>query len=447
MPLADPLRSRLSVVRGGSGRKVTQLWSAEIFSLVVGVVSSLVVARFLGPSDYGRLALVTTFAALLFAFTDPRSGELLTRYAGRDYASGDPGRAWALARLACLLDVGAVILGVLAALAIRPFLDRLVPADGTDVVLATIAVGLAVPAVTARALLALLDQYGRIAVVQTTAAVFRSASSIVAVVMGAGVTGVLAATAAVAVLELGCIGGFAYREVRRRSAALPRPRLPGPLRLEIRRFVLHGGATSFLGSLVKHADVLVVGAFAGTREAGFYRLAKAVATPFGTIAGPLQTVIFNRLVTAHAQDGPAGMGQVLRRARLGTLPLAILVMGLAPLLPLIVQTAVGSPYREAGHLSALLLVGAAAGIATAWLRPYYLVLDRLGTWLRVSVGVAVMGLAGFAVGAAADGARGVAIARVLVVSVVGNAALIVLARRRQSSRDNRSTTADRQPLL
>ena len=381
MPLVDLVRAGLGLLRVGSGRRVTQLWSAEVVSLVVGVASSLVVARFLGPSDYGRLALVTTFAALLFAFTDPRSGELLTKYAGREYASGDPGRAWALARLACLLDVGAVILGVLAALALRPFLDRLIPAEAPDVVLATIAVGLAVPTVTARALLALLDQYGRITVVQTTAAVLRSTSSIVAVASGAGVTGVLAVTAAVAVLELGCMGGLAYREVRRRSAASPLPRLPGPLRLEIRRFVLHGGATSFLGSLVKHADVLMVGAVAGTREAGFYRLAKAVATPFGTIAGPLQTVIFNRLVAAHAQDGPAGMGQVVRRARMGTLPLAMLMLGSAPLLPLIVQTAVGDPYREAGHLSALLLVGAAAGIATAWLRPYYLVLDRLGTWL------------------------------------------------------------------
>jgi O-antigen/teichoic acid export membrane protein len=198
----------------------------------------------------------------------------------------------------------------------------------------------------------------------------------------------------------------------------------GDTRADIRRFLLYSEATTFSGSIVKFSDTLLVGAFGGTKQAGYYRLAKSLTAPIASVQGPLQTVVYNRFVAVRATEGAPALGRVAKRAAWTSLPIVVLLLLCAPFMPAAVRVVGGAAFAPAGAVTVVFLVGSALALSTYWLRPYYLVVDRLRAWFWVSLAVGLLGSVAFAVGAWADGAFGVAVARVAVVSLGGNGVLL-----------------------
>jgi O-antigen/teichoic acid export membrane protein len=421
------LRRAAEVIRGQHVRRLRALWTAEIATLVTAAVSGLLVARSLGPSEYGRFALLTTYAALVFAFLDPRSSELVTKYFGGWQATGRSPAALAMLRLVLLLDAAAIVVAVGITVAGRSVVQSLAPATMAELLLAAACAGLAAPVVTSRGVLAALDRYRLIAWIQTPASVLRSAALVAVVWRGGGVAQLLTVTALTMAAEAVLTWSLAARLAGRRlGAQLSSARLAelADARVDIRRFLLYSEATTFSGSIVKFSDTLMVGAFGGTAEAGYYRLAKSLTAPIASVQGPLQTVVYNRFVAVRASEGAQALGRVAKRAAWTAVPLVVLLLLCAPLMPTLVRLVGGRPFAPAGAVTVVFLVGSALALSTYWLRPYFLVVDRLGTWFWVSLGVGVTATAAFAVGAWLDGALGVAVARVLVVSVAGNGVLL-----------------------
>jgi O-antigen/teichoic acid export membrane protein len=421
------LRRGLQVVRGQHVRRLRALWTAEFASLFATAISGLLVARSLGPSEYGRFAVLTTYAALIFGFFDPRSSELVTKYFGGWRAVGRSSAALAMLRLVLILDAGAIVLAAVLVVGGRAVVHALAPATMAELLLAAACAGIVAPIVTGRGVLAALDRYPLVAWIQTPSSVIRSAAVVAVVWRGGGVLALLAVTACTSAAEAVVTWTLAARSAGRDlGAAIRMARLAdlADARADIRRFVFYSEATTFSGSLAKFSDTLMVGAFGGTTEAGYYRLAKSLTAPIASVQGPLQTVVYNRLVAVDATEGRPALGRVAKRAALASLPIVTVLLLCTPFMPSLVRLVGGAPFAPAGPVTMVFLVAAALALSTYWLRPYFLVINRLGTWFWVSLGVGITATAAFALGAWADGALGVAVARALVVSFAGNGVLL-----------------------
>jgi O-antigen/teichoic acid export membrane protein len=427
--LASLLRPLAAVLASTSGRRVRTLWSAEVVSLSASLLAGVVVARGLGATSYGRLALLTTFAGLIATFLDPRSGEVVTKYFGALTARRQRVMALIAVRTAAVMDLVAVLSASAVILLALPVARLVVVATWTDLLLASVSATLLAPVLTARATLAVLDRYSLIARLQVMVNLLRAVLASVTAVVTADVTLVLLALAFSAVLEVAVTGAAALVAVRTRHGRLARGAWTRSAINEatprLRRFVLYSEATTFLGSITKFGDTLAVGALASAEQAGFYRLARSLTAPIVNITVPLQTVAYNRFVAVHVERGISGMGSVAVRATRLSLPLALALLVTSPVLPWLVVAFAGGDFRPAGSVAVILMIGAALALPFHWLRAYYLVVDRLRTFFTASIIVAAASAAGFVVGARAGGADGVAVARILLVSLLGSVVLLL----------------------
>jgi O-antigen/teichoic acid export membrane protein len=421
----------LGTVRGASFRRVRTLWSAELVSVVALIISGLVVARALGPASYGRFALLSAFGAIVYTFLEPRAGEVVTKYFGAAVAEGRRRHARAVLRGMLVLDALAVVVAVVVATALQPWLGEIAPGTALDAALAAAAAGLSGPVLTGRATLAALDEYGAFARIQTGASIVRACGVGGAAVLTRDVTAVLSVLVVVGAAEVAVNLLVVRRQVNKalpRGEGEPRTRVaelrgaaPG-----VGRFLVYSEASTVLGATTKYADTLIVGAVAGVEQAGLYRLARSLTAPVANVVLPLQTVAYNRFVAVHLQGGAARLRVAARRATVMALPLVLALSAAAALVPWVVRLLAGEEFAGAGPVALVLLLGSAVGLPFYWLRPAYLVLDRLRSWLWVSAATGVLSTIGFLLGAQLEGALGVATARALLVTLTANLVLLVL---------------------
>lgn len=431
------MRSLGATLRGVEFRRVRLLWSAEVGSVAAQVVSGLVVARALGPSDYGVFALLLAYGGLVYALLEPRAGELVIKYFGRATVEERPQDAWIVLRFVAVLDAAAVLLAVALTAAALPWAGGFTTGTVHDAALAATSAALLGPVVTGRSVLSVLDRYSLMARVQLSATLLRALATSVAAVITGDVSMVLLAMSASTGAELLVTAVLAARASRDRHGE----RLPGPLRRTealreaapgVGRFLLYSEANTVLGSLTKYSDTLLVGAFGGPAQAGLYRLARSLTQPLASLVTPLQTVAYNRFVRDHAASGSAALFRTARRATLLALPLTGALAAACVAVPTAVRVLAGEEFAAAAPVAVVLVLAAAIGLPFYWLRAAYVVQDRLRTWLVANVFISVVGTASFVLGAYVGEALGVAIGRAVVVTLFGNLALALLLRKEPS---------------
>lgn len=425
-----PLRRALEVVRHSQlSRQVAPLWGAEGVVLITGLVQALVVARILGPREYGLVALSIAAPTLLFTFFDPQAYESVVRYVTRFLGEGDPDRAAAVPRLAYAADSVLALAGLTLAVAVAPWAaENVLKAPSAADLVVVYAIGLcaAAPLSTSRAVLTSFDRFRLIGRVASSAAVFRMALVLLLVGLGWGASGVIYGSMIGLLLEgilMGVIADRAMRTATGRSWRSARMKHLGTDRRPILSFMLHTELSSLAGALVKHADVVILGAARGPQAAGIYRLAWQLVAPVTRIAVPLQQVIYPRAARlAAAADGKALRALIRRQTTSVGVPLAALVLAAIPMVVVALPRLAGRDYGAAAAPVAFLLVGAAVAVALFWVRPVYLATGLVLPLLVVSTMAAAVSVAGFLVAAPLGGPAGVAAVRALLTGLVGGGA-------------------------
>lgn len=403
--------------RGQLGR----LWSAEFLALGVGVVQGLVLARTLGPAPYGVYALAVTFAALVYLVLDPRSGDALVRYLVDFRRTDDIARQRALVKALLLVDgcLGLVGVGLIALTA--GVASRALHIEGRSELLVVAAVGAAsaAPIFSSRAVLSVFERFDLISRRQIAAALVRVAAVMWIAVVTPGVGFVILLVSFVSVAEMLLFVGTALHVSRRVLGASVITASLSSLhgrRREIASFMVGNGGSTLLTSSIKQVDTLVVGAVAGPREAGLYRLAKSLTIPVGTAAVPVQTMLYPSLAGAWSRGDREGFRVLAQRAfRRTGLPLALLTLCTLPLVGSVIRSAAGADFDGAVLPAQGLLVGAAIALASIHQRPMFL----SGGWTRpllvFTAVISVVSVAAFVPAAWTWGADGVAWIRTLLV--------------------------------
>jgi O-antigen/teichoic acid export membrane protein len=383
-------------------RQVGALWTAQGIVAAVTVVQGVLVARWLGPTSFGVAALIVAVPSLVFTFMDARASEAAVRYLGEFQEQRDVARARAFCKLGMGLDVAAASATLLIVAVTAPWAATHVvhqpSVDGLFVVYG-VAMVLRAPASTSEAVLVTLTEFRQLAILQTVLAVLRNGLVLVLVGTGHGIAGAVWGAAIGMSVEGAVMVVAASRAGRRAWDGAWWSSTIGLLRdrtREIAHFVVWSDAGSLLGVMAKQLDVIMVGAFAGSAQAGFYRLARSLGSLGGFVVGPVQSVLYQRFAKLRGAGDREGLAEATRRAVLWvSAPLALAGLVTLPFVPFVVVHLAGPAYRPAVGVSVVMVLLSITWFAFLWVRPLVLTLGEVRLWAVTGLGVAIVSLAGF----------------------------------------------------
>jgi O-antigen/teichoic acid export membrane protein len=333
-----------------------------VMRAALGVLVSVVTARYLRPDDMGRYAFLVWLAGLLAVVLSLGLPTTLTRYTAEAMGARRAGTAGALLRVVAGWQL-ALTMGAAASIALAAVL---VPATWRlPLVMTALSVPSMVLSGSVGAFLSGLNVFGWQALLGVGTLSLLASLFVVVASLDGGVSGLLLAHAVVNAAGLGVVTWLAWREGRR-CGALP---ASGPLATETRadvvRYARSTSALVVLDAVVwQRTEVAFLQALAPVAEVAFYALAFGVAAQIGRIPYQLSLVLFPRfpaLVGAGRTDELAGLhATAMRYLVLLGAPLAV---GLAVTAPVLMRVLYGPAYDPAAAVLATLALGGLVAFA------------------------------------------------------------------------------------
>ena len=294
------------------------------------MLGGILTARLLGAAGYGTLGTIILFTSTINNLVSFRMNELVVRYVGRDLETGDLKHAQAIYKSAALTEMLASLLAfglvvVLAPVGAHYFTKD--PALAPLFVLYGLVILVNLIAESSTGLLQVFNRFSRIAALNLTQAVITlGLIGMVFLAMQppdstartdtAALAGVLAAyLVGKAVSALG-ISLSALREAGRRWGRdwwrIPLASLH-PQRSELARFAISTNASATISLVTKDSELLWVSLLRGPTEAGYYRLALALANLVQMPVDPLPQTTYPELSRQTAKNNWPGVRLLLRQ--------------------------------------------------------------------------------------------------------------------------------------
>ncbi len=405
----------------------------------VGAVLSLgylaLATRGLGVAGFGAFALILGLAQAMVAVVSFQSWQIVVRYGFAPLRAGDGAALGRLLGFCAALDLGGALAGCLLAWGTTTLLASYLgwsPQVARQALVFCVVMLLSIRS-TPMGVLRLFDRFGIGALADGVKAAARLVGALVAVRLGASLTGFLLAWGAAEiatalaywVLALRVAGpGLARGPGRLRGIGRVPGEHPGLLRFTT---VTNLGAT--LGTVGKQLPVLLVGLVAGPAAAGGYRLAHQLGQSLARVSDMLARSAYAELNRASHSGDPAGLPLLLRgtsRIALvgGAAIVLILLLAGEPALVLVA----GPDYAPAYPLLVLLGAAAALDLGGVGFEPALMATGRAGLALRLRLATSLVLAVLLACLLPLLGAPGAALA-ILGSSAVGLALFGLAARR------------------
>jgi O-antigen/teichoic acid export membrane protein len=354
----------------------------------LGLLTTLVAARWLGPSEYGVAVLAIAHCELLFALTSFKSVTVATHYISALRAEDKPGQAAAVVKLSLLLDVG---MGILTALIAFGSVSRLVPwiyqSATIGPLIAAFALSLPFTGLvgTSTAALTAVGRFRWLAIVTVLDRFIMLALVVTALLLGGGVREyvvarmatqiimglVLLATASRALSQAG-IGGWWRARLGR----------IGHLSGELRSFFGWSYLSGTCVGLMAQVPLLLLGRLAGSTSAGFFGVARNILNVTLYVETTLGQIVYPKLSAASTGTIAEVLGRARRWTLWGGLPTGVAVAAATALLPLALPVVLGERYVPVVDGSRILMLGAIVSASVFWVQPLYYSRGRIGDWTK-----------------------------------------------------------------
>lgn len=436
-PGANEGRLRGSLKPGGFVRSISSLWAAEAAYLVSAAIQGIVVARALGPSNYGAVALIASYPTLILSFLDTYSMQTTVKFLARFRERGDSAATLAVVRLGYAIDLVFSMIGVaFVALTARWAETAIIKTPGVETILVVYALALVLrsPANTASAVMVSFNRVGVFGLSRGFVAMTRALFVMGVAIAGSGFVHVLWAMSAGLAAEGMVLLAVSYPTAVRslgRTSFIKSWRCLKPAGREIARFILWTDLSSLLGSVTKQLDILVLGYFAGPAQAGYYRVARGLAGLGGSVVGPLQSLVYPRLsslIEAGRSEGAQRL--IMRSAVFVGLPLGLVGLGVVFLVPAAIDLIVGAEFGPATVPAQLLIIGIAFWTSLFWVRPFVFSVGGVKFWALNSGIVALVSVVAFVLLTPRFGTVGVAAVQLFVGTIATHVGALVYLRRR-----------------
>jgi O-antigen/teichoic acid export membrane protein len=372
------------------------LLGANGVGVILSFATGLLVARILGPAQYGMLAVITTYVRVVNQFLGFRTWEGVIKYVAEFMVKQEDAKALATIKLGYGVDVATGLLSLLVVVSSAPLAVRWFAGgqSGASSLLTLYALSLLFSSLDGPsiAVLRTFDRFPTLSMWTTIGAVLRLGSIAGIWVLGLGLREVVLSYLTVAAVVSIGQGWMALNEVRarlghvRREAGLDR--LDHHWR-EMVRFGLNTKVSGTLSTINKYLDVLILGYFRLPAEVGYYKLAKSLASMLSAIGDPINVAVYPDIARLHVQGARAVRGFVRKLAGLLAAVIVPFVLILEFAAPILVTLVGGADFTPSTTAFRLIIVGFAFRVVFNWLRPVALAANRPELPTKVNVGVAL----------------------------------------------------------
>ena len=329
--------------------------ASRIWVTVTGGIATIVLARVLGPHDWGGYSIAVSLVLILVALTTLGVDQGIAYFVGARKWEPRAALGSALGMAAVAGTLGAVV--GLAARVIVPSAFAGLPVWLVAVAVVGIPFSLALAYASSIALAS--DRYEASMAMPALQAGLLLVVSVPAAVLFGRTGAVVALTLATVVTSIGAIVW-----ARRR---LPRPRSTeeGQLRRAI-SFGIKGYGANALQLVNYQLDLFILAAVASAAAVGHYALAASATTLLMLLPRALSAVLYPRVARLSASGDEAAREMVEKKSlRHVGLIVGVTALGMAAALELLVVPVFGEDYRPSINLGLILLPGAAAiGVGT-----------------------------------------------------------------------------------
>jgi O-antigen/teichoic acid export membrane protein len=383
---------------GKAVRGVAVTTGSQLLRMLTQVVSVVVLARLLTPSDYGLVAMVLSVIGIAELVRDMGLSPAAIRAESLSAATRD-NLFWINTGLGALLTVVVAASSPLIAGAFgRSELELIALALAPSFVLSGLSTQYRVD-------LARRFAFGRLAVVDLSCSVVPLLVGIVAALLGAGYWALVLQqmfSGLLAVVLLAVLCGWLPSRYDRSVSVMPFVRLGSS-------FLLGG----LLGYVIRNADAIVVGRRFGADALGLYnRSVQLVRTPLNQLQAPFGTVALP--VLAASRDDDVRLVRATLRAQVAfAYPVMTGVAWVVAAAPDVVLVALGDEWNGAATVMTFVAVTGGVGClgyAVLWIFAARALARRMNVFNLVSAGLTLAGILVGSLFGVAGVAAGIAVA-------------------------------------
>jgi len=378
------------------------LFSATGISVALSMVQGILAARLLGVTAFGMLGIITTFTTLVNKLASFRMNELVVKYMAQHISEGDQPRAATIFKAALLAESGTSLVAFGLLMALAPLGARYFAHDPATVTWFRLYGGAIVLAnlmfESATGLLQIFNRFRQQAAIQIGQSVLTLALIALAYLRQGGLSAVvLAYLVGKAAGSLG-VTAAALWEARTRwgSGWFRYPLgLLAPKKGELFRFAVSTNLSGTLSLVNKDSELLWISLLRSPTEAGYYKLALALANLVQMPISPLPSVTYPELSREVARRNWKNVRYVLKQgSRLAFGYTAAVALGLFLLGRPLIALVYTSQYLPAYPALLLLLVGFLVANTFYWNRVALLSLGRADLPTKINFGLALFKIAG-----------------------------------------------------
>lgn len=368
--------------------------ASSLVAFAAGAISSILLARLLGPRDLGTYALVLSTAGLLGLVVTLGVPHAATKYVAEYEARGERETAERVLVTLGRFEVTLALAAGASAILVAPWLERVFGAPGFSTAFRIAAAGL-LPGALAGLLLAGLQglqDYRRVSLISLTSTLVLLSATIALLLAGAGVAGAVASLAATATLTV-LLGWRALR----RHLRLPcrgAPLSPAA-RTKLRRYLPAVSLVIVLDAVVwQRSEVFFLGIFRTPQEVAWYAVAfGAAAAVMRLLPRAVSSVLPPVASGLYGRDDRTGLQTLFETgSRYLLILVSPLVAGGALLARPLLTTVYGSEYGPAAAVFPLVLLAAGFGAVGSLTAGIQTGVERQDLVLKVALAATVVNL-------------------------------------------------------
>jgi len=364
------------------------LAASQYGTAALNMVTNVLMARLLGPTHYGFVALTIAYPTLLWSFVGVKSVSVTTRYVAAFRAKREHEKLKAVVKLGYGLDFFVSLLAfILVALTgwwvsqnfyQQPHLAWLmVVYAGSFPFFAITGTSWAVLSSWERfrwlAVLEVLHPFIKLClIVGFLFTGFGLAGTVIAMSLAQASIGLIMIVAATNLLLHEGIG--TWWKVSLKSVV--------PLKRELMGFFGWNYLFVTLSGLMSQVPVMLLGRLRGPEEAGFYRIAVSIGTVGSYLETALGRVTYPTISARWTLDGEDRIVSALKRWTLKIgLPIGVSLIFATLLFPWLLPLLYGHGYRPVVLGAQVIMLGVAISAAFFWLNSFYYASGKVNLWV------------------------------------------------------------------
>lgn len=374
-------------------KNASWLFGGKSASGIFTAIQTIVVARMLGVSDYGLLALVIAYISVLNMFFDLKVWETATKYIGTYLEKGESDKTRSMIKLSYILDIGSgVVAFIIAILSAKLISAYIIHSPDAYILIWIFSISLFIDTAnsTSDAILRVFDRFKSIAFINSFQKLFRLIVVVALLFGGFGIKGVLYGFILASFIGFSIRMWIVIKTLNENGLEGWFSADVGLIKDEWKGILWFLGNTSFIATLKtgneRYMGIMILGYFAGKDAVAYYKIASTVASLANKVVDPLYEAIYPELVKFASSNAIKDFKRMIKSTTkslvLIIIPLTVIIIIFAE--P-IISIVFGKDYVPATN--ALRILAAAVLIVrfTFWINPALLSMGRPG--LRTILGV------------------------------------------------------------